>query len=144
VPAAICRKVIEAKDKATGGIEIWGDGTQTRSFMYIDDCTKGIDTITHCDDLIATPINLGSNELISVDALVSIAEEIGGVKLQRNYKLDAPKGVAGRNSDNTMIRRILKWEPRISFREGLAKTYAWIEQQYVDRKAGKRTVKDTI
>jgi nucleoside-diphosphate-sugar epimerase len=143
-PAAICRKVIEAKDKATGGIEIWGDGTQTRSFMYIEDCTKGIDTITHCDDLIATPINLGSNELISVDALVSIAEEIGGVKLQRNYKLDAPKGVAGRNSDNTMIRRILKWEPRISFREGLAKTYAWIEQQYVDRKAGKRTVKDTI
>ncbi len=143
-PAAICRKVIEAKDKGTGCIEIWGDGTQTRSFQYIDDCTKGIDMITHCDELIATPINLGSNELISVNELVSIAEEIGGVKLRRNYKLDAPKGVAGRNSDNTMIRRILHWEPSISFRDGLAKTYAWIEQQYLDRKAGKRTVRDTI
>ena len=143
-PAAICRKVIEAKDKNTGCIEIWGDGTQTRSFQYIDDCTKGIDMITHCEDLIATPINLGSNELISVDDLVAIAEDIGKVKLKRNYKLDAPKGVAGRNSDNTMIRRILKWEPSTSFREGLAKTYAWIEQQYYDRKAGKRVVKDTI
>jgi len=143
-PAAISRKVIEAKDKNTGCIEIWGDGSQTRSYMYIDDCTKGIDTITHCEDLIATPINLGSNELISVNDLIDIAEDIGKVKLKRNYKLDAPKGVAGRNSDNTMIQKILKWEPRISFRDGLAKTYAWIEQQYYDRKAGKQTVRDTI
>ena len=91
-PAAICRKVIEAKDTGSDSIEIWGDGTQTRSFMYIDDCTQGIDMITHCEDLIATPINLGSSELISINELVSIAEEIGGVKLQRNYKLDAPEG----------------------------------------------------
>jgi GDP-D-mannose 3', 5'-epimerase len=139
-PAAIARKVIEAKDAGRDSIDIWGDGTQTRSFMYIDDCTKGIDMIMHCEDLIATPINLGSNELISVNDLVSIAESIGGVKLRRIYQLDAPKGVAGRNSDNTMIKRILNWEPNTSFRDGLAKTYAWIERQYMDRKAGKRTV----
>jgi nucleoside-diphosphate-sugar epimerase len=143
-PAAISRKVIEAKDKNTGCIEVWGDGTQTRSYMFIDDCTQGIDKITHCDKLIATPINLGSNELISVDQLVSLAEDIGGVKLKRNYNLNAPKGVAGRNSDNTMIKSILNWEPSTTFRDGLTKTYAWIEQQYADRKAGKRTVHDTI
>ncbi len=143
-PAAICRKVIEAKDKKTGCIEIWGDGTQTRSFMYIDDCTKGIDLIMHCDKLIATPINLGSSELISINELVSIAEEIGGVKLRRSYDPNAPRGVAGRNSDNTMIQSVLGWEPTTPFRDGLAKTYAWIDQQYEDRKAGKRTVKDTI
>ena len=100
--------------------------------------------IAHCEELIARPINLGSSELISVNALVSLAEEIGGVKLRREYKLDAPKGVAGRNSDNTMIQRILKWEPGTPFRVGLAKTYAWIHEQYHDRKAGKRTVRDTI
>ena len=139
-PAAICRKVIEAKDKGTGEIEVWGDGTATRSFMYIDDCTKGIDSITHCEDLIATPINLGSSELISVNDLVSLAEDIGNTKLKRNHKLDAPQGVAGRNSDNTMIKKILGWEPDTPFRDGLSKTYAWIEQQYMDRKAGKRTI----
>lgn len=139
-PAAICRKVICAKDTHKDSIDIWGDGSQTRSFMYIDDCTRGIDMIVHCDDLIATPINLGSSELISINQLVSIAEEIGGVKLRRNYQLDAPKGVAGRNSDNTMIKRILGWEPRTPFHEGLAKTYAWIERQYMARKAGERTV----
>ncbi len=143
-PAAICRKVIEAKDTNGDCIEIWGDGTRTRSFMYIDDCTQGIDLITHCDDLIATPINLGSSELISVNQLVDIAEQIGGVKLKRQYKLDAPMGVAGRNSDNTMIQRIFQWEPSTPFHVGLAKTYQWIEQQYHDRKAGKRTVRDTI
>jgi nucleoside-diphosphate-sugar epimerase len=143
-PAAISRKVIEAKDRRTGCIEIWGDGTQTRSFMFIDDCTKGIDAITHCEDLIATPINLGSNELVSINQLVDMAEDIGGVKLKRTYKPDAPKGVAGRNSDNTMIKRILKWEPSTPLRDGLAKTYAWIEQQFQDRKLGKRTVHDTI
>ena len=143
-PAAICRKVIEAKDKGTGAIDIWGDGSQTRSFMYIDDCTEGIDRITHCEDLIATPINLGSSELIAINALVSLAEEIGGVQLERTHDLDAPTGVAGRNSDNTMIKSILDWEPTMPFRDGLAKTYAWIAQQYEDRKAGKRTVRDTI
>jgi nucleoside-diphosphate-sugar epimerase len=143
-PAAICRKVIEAKETGKHEIEIWGDGKQTRSFMYIDDCLDGIDRITHCDDLIATPINLGSSELIPINTLVTIAAEIGGVTLKRQYDLDAPKGVAGRNSDNTVIKRILGWEPTTPFRAGLAKTYAWIAEQYADRKAGRRTVRDTI
>ncbi len=139
-PAAICRKVIEAKDMGTREITIWGDGHQTRSFMYIDDCVEGIDRIMHCDRLIATPINLGSNHLISINDLVSLAEEIGGIKLTRTYDLDAPKGVGGRNSDNTFIRQVLGWEPDTPLKEGLRKTYAWIEKQYRDRKAGKRTV----
>jgi GDP-D-mannose 3',5'-epimerase len=139
-PAAICRKVIEAKDTHSTEIMIWGDGTATRSFMYVDDCVKGIDIIAHCEDLIATPINLGSSELVTVNQLVDIVEEIARTKLRRNYDLTAPRGVAGRNSDNTMIQSILHWEPRTPLREGMAKTYAWIEQQYADRKAGKRTV----
>lgn len=141
-PAALCRKVIEAKDNGTYEIEIWGDGTQTRSFMYIDDCLYGIDRIMHCDELIATPINLGSSELVSINELVSLIEEIAGVKVRRRYKLDAPRGVAGRNSDNTFIKSVLGWEPSTPLREGLAKTYAWIESQYYDRKAGKRVVTD--
>jgi GDP-D-mannose 3',5'-epimerase len=141
-PAALCRKVIEAKDNRSLQIEIWGEGTRTRSFMYIDDCTFGIDQIMHCDKLIATPINLGTSELVSVNELVDIIEEIGGVKLKHTYKLDAPKGVAGRNSDNTFIRSILNWEPNTPLRKGLKTTYAWIEQQYYDRKAGKWTVHD--
>jgi GDP-D-mannose 3', 5'-epimerase len=143
-PAAICRKVIEAKDTGNKEIVIWGDGTQTRSFMYIDDCVKGIDMIMHCDKLIATPINLGTSELIAVSDLVSIAEKIGDIKLKRKYDLNAPRGVAGRNSDNTFIKKILKWEPNMPFSKGLSKTYKWIEQQYYDRKAGKQTVKDVL
>ena len=135
-PAAICRKVIEAIDRKTDKIQIWGDGSQTRSFMYIDDCVLGIDKITHCDRLVATPINLGSSELISVNDLVSLAEEIGGVKLKREYQLDAPRGVAGRNSDNTFIKQVLGWEPHTPFRDGLAKTYRWIEEQYRRRQQG--------
>ena len=143
-PAAICRKVIQAKDSRTNEIMIWGDGTQTRSYMYIEDCIRGIDMIVHCDELIATPINLGSSELISVDQLVSLAEEIGNVKLNRKYDLTAPRGVAGRNSDNTFIRQVFGWEPGTSFKEGLTRTYAWIEQQYQARKAGERVVEDTM
>jgi len=139
-PAALCRKVIQAKDAGSGVIEIWGDGKQTRSFMYIDDCTKGIDMIMHCDDLIATPINLGSSQLVSINELVDLVEEIGGVKLKRSYKLDAPRGVAGRNSDNIFIKKILGWEPTTPLREGMEKTYHWIDQQYADRKAGRRTI----
>jgi GDP-D-mannose 3',5'-epimerase len=139
-PAAICRKVIEAKDLGMSEITIWGDGNQTRSFMYIDDCVFGIDQIMHCDQLIATPINLGSSELISINQLVSLAEEIGGVKLERQYDLSAPRGVAGRNSDNTFIQQVLGWQPATPFRAGLERTYAWIEQQYFDRKAGKHTI----
>jgi len=139
-PAALCRKVIEAKDTGDMTIDIWGDGHQTRSFMYIDDCIQGIDMIMHCEKLIATPINLGSSELIAINRLVDIAEEIGGVKLERTHDLDAPRGVAGRNSDNTFIKDVLGWEPSTPFRDGLEKTYKWIEKQYNDRKAGKRTV----
>jgi nucleoside-diphosphate-sugar epimerase len=141
-PAAICRKVIEAKTSGKHEITIWGDGHQTRSFMYIDDCTKGIDMIMHCDELIATPINLGTSELISINNLTSLAEEIGGIKLERHYDLDAPRGVAGRNSDNTFIKQTLDWEPNLPFKTGLTKTYKWIEQQMTDRKAGKDTVRD--
>jgi len=139
-PAAICRKVIQAKDEGRDSLEIWGDGTQTRSFMFIDDCVRGIDLIMHCEDLIATPINLGSAELVTINELADLAEECGGVKLKRSHKLDAPLGVAGRNSDNTMIKQILGWEPDLPLHDGLGKTYAWIERQYQDRKAGKRTV----
>jgi nucleoside-diphosphate-sugar epimerase len=141
-PAAICRKVIEAKASNKHEITIWGDGEQTRSFMYIDDCTRGIDMILHSDELNATPINLGSAEMVSINQLVSIAEEIGGVKLKRSYDLGAPKGVNGRNSDNTMIQRVLGWQPGTPLKQGLAKTYGWIAEQYADRKAGRRTVKD--
>jgi nucleoside-diphosphate-sugar epimerase len=139
-PAAICRKVIEAIDTGSGKITIWGDGTQTRSFMYIDDCTLGIDMITHCDKLIATPINLGSSELVSINQLVDYVEEIAGVKLKREYDLSAPKGVAGRNSDNTFIKQVLNWEPNTPLKVGLKKTYEWIKEQYYARKQGKRTV----
>ncbi len=143
-PAALSRKVIEAKETGKLEIDIWGDGTQTRSFMYIDDCTLGIDMITHCDALIATPINLGTSELVSVNQLVDYIEEIGGVKLERHYILDAPRGVAGRNSDNTFIRQVFNWEPSTPLKTGLRATYAWIEQQYYDQKAGKHVVTDRI
>ena len=141
-PAALIRKAIEAKDTSQHEIDIWGDGTQTRSFMYIDDCVYGIDRIMHCDQLIATPINLGTSELVSINRLVDTIEEIAGIELNRTYKLDAPIGVAGRNSDNTFIQSVLGWEPSLPLQQGLAQTYQWIEQQYYDRKAGKRVVKD--
>jgi nucleoside-diphosphate-sugar epimerase len=126
-PAAICRKVLEAKLSGKHEIEIWGDGEQTRSFMYVDDCTYGIKRIM--DSEIDEPINLGSAEMVTINQLVDIVEELAGIKLKRNYKLDAPKGVRGRSSDNAMIQRELGWEPSIALRDGMAKTYAWIEEQ---------------
>lgn len=126
-PAAICRKVIEAKASGNHEIEIWGDGKQTRSFMYVDDCTKGTQMFLESD--ITEPLNLGSDELVTINQLVDIAEEIAGVKLVRKYNLSAPKGVNGRNSDNTKILQQLGWEPSIRLKEGLAKTYAWIESE---------------
>jgi GDP-D-mannose 3',5'-epimerase len=126
-PAAICRKVIEAKHSGSNQIEIWGDGKQTRSFMYIDDCTMG--TLMIADSDIREPLNLGSSELVTINQLVDIVEEIAGVRLKRTYNLSAPKGVNGRNSDNTKILHELNWEPSIRLREGLAKTYAWIEHE---------------
>jgi GDP-D-mannose 3',5'-epimerase len=126
-PAAVCRKVIEAKTSGKHEIEIWGDGKQTRSFMYIDDCTKGTQMIAESD--ILEPLNLGSDELVTINQLVDIAESFAGIKLERKYNLSAPKGVNGRNSDNTLIHEKLGWAPSISLREGLAKTYAWIESE---------------
>jgi GDP-D-mannose 3',5'-epimerase len=124
-PAAICRKVIEAKLSGKHEIEIWGDGHQTRSFMYIDDCVLGIQKIMHSAN-VTMPINLGSSEMVTINQLVDIAENIAGLKLKRNYNLKAPKGVNGRNSDNTLILKLLGWEPSISLKSGLEKTYAWI------------------
>jgi nucleoside-diphosphate-sugar epimerase len=128
-PAAVCRKVLEAKHSGNHEIEIWGDGHQTRSFMYIDDCIYGVDRIMHSD--ILEPINLGSSELVTINQLVDLAEDIAGIKLKRKYKLDAPKGVNGRNSDNTLIHKYLGWEPSIKLRDGLEKTYRWIEGEFL-------------
>jgi GDP-D-mannose 3',5'-epimerase len=137
-PAAICRKVIEAKLTGRHEIEIWGDGRQTRSFMYIDDCTRGVVDILNSD--IQEPVNLGSRELVTVDGLVSIVEELAGIKLKRNYKLDAPTGVHGRNSDNSLLIKYLGWEPSIPLRDGMAKTFAWIEGQMLADAAQKQLV----
>jgi len=135
-PAAICRKVLECMHKGVDTIEIWGDGNQTRSFMYIDDCLKGIDMITH-SDAVREPINLGSNELVTINQLVDIVENIAGIKLKRKYNLSAPKGVNGRNSDNTRIQKLLGWQPNTPLREGMAKTYNWIKGEF-ETKYGKR------
>ena len=137
-PAAICRKVIEAKQSGRHEIEIWGAGTQTRSFMFIDDCIKGVDLIMNSD--ILEPINLGSSESVTINQLVDLAEEIAGIKLKRNYDLSAPKGVNGRNSDNTLINKYLNWEPNVSLRSGLEKTYRWIHDQYMARERGEGCV----
>ncbi len=128
-PAAVCRKVIEAKISGNHEIEIWGDGEQTRSFMYIDDCIKGSLMIATQDVL--EPLNLGSDQLVTINRLVEIVEEIAGIKLTRRHKLDAPQGVRGRNSDNTMIQRELGWAPGISLEEGMEKTYRWIYDEVV-------------
>jgi GDP-D-mannose 3',5'-epimerase len=128
-PAAICRKVIDAKVNGRHEINIWGDGLQTRSFMYIDDCLKGIQMILASD--ILEPINLGSNELVSINQMVDMVEKIAGIKLKRTYDLSAPKGVRGRNSDNTLIKKLLGWEPNTKLYDGLEKTYAWIYDEYM-------------
>ena len=133
-PAAICRKVIEAKISGKHEIDIWGPGNQTRSFMYIDDCLKGINLIMSSD--ILEPINLGSSEAVTINQLVDMAEEIAGIRLKRNYDLSAPKGVNGRNSDNTLIQKCLSWEPNTPLRTGLEKTYRWIYDQYLARERG--------
>jgi GDP-D-mannose 3',5'-epimerase len=134
-PAAICRKVIDKELNGANEIVIWGDGNQTRSFMYIDDCIKG--TIDIMSSNIEEPINLGSSEMVSINKLVDIVEGIAGYKLTRKYDLNAPKGVRGRNSDNTLIKKYLDWEPSISLKEGLGKTYAWIKEQMIMDKAEK-------
>jgi nucleoside-diphosphate-sugar epimerase len=130
-PAAVCRKVIEAKLSGRHEIEIWGDGNQTRSFMYIADCLHG--TLTMMERGIAGPLNVGSNEMVTINQLVDIVEDIAGVRLSRRYNLKAPKGVNGRNSDNTMIRKIMGWEPSTTLRDGMEKTYRWIYDEIAKR-----------
>jgi nucleoside-diphosphate-sugar epimerase len=123
-PAAMCRKAINAKLKGEKEIEIWGDGEQTRSFMYVDDCLIGMDLLWEND--FNQPINLGSDEMVSINQLVDIVEELAGVKLKRKYLLDKPQGVRGRNSDNTLIKETLDWSPSVKLRDGMEETYRWI------------------
>jgi GDP-D-mannose 3', 5'-epimerase len=130
-PAAVCRKVIAAKLSGNHCIEIWGDGEQTRSFMYVDDCVHGSRMLADSD--VTEPLNMGSDELVTINQLVSIAEDIAGITLERTYNLDAPQGVRGRNSDNTLIRDRLGWEPSVRLEDGLEKTYDWIFNQLTDR-----------
>jgi nucleoside-diphosphate-sugar epimerase len=126
-PAAICRKVAEATLTGDRTIKIWGDGHQTRSFTYIDDCLEGTLRLTASD--VDVPLNVGSDELVTINGLVDIVEGIAGIKLEREYQLDAPQGVRGRNSDNTLIKEKLGWAPSITLEEGLTQTYRWIHDQ---------------
>jgi nucleoside-diphosphate-sugar epimerase len=126
-PAAICRKVGKAYLDGLEEIEVWGDGKQTRSFMYVDDCITGINKLMNSD--FHEPINLGRDDLITINQLIDLAERFAGVKLKRNYDLSAPQGVRGRNSDNTLIKEVLEWEPSITMEDGLRKTYDWILDQ---------------
>lgn len=130
-PAAICRKVIQAKLSGEHTIEIWGDGTRTRSFTYIDDCTRGIDMIVQKD--VVQPINLGSSQLVTINQLVDVAEKIAGIRLERRYDVSALQGVNGRNSDNTRIKQLLDWEPSTRLYDGMERTYAWIYDEYVKK-----------
>ena len=131
-PAALSRKIIEAKKSGNLKIEVWGDGEQTRTFMYIDDCITGLDKLMESD--FSDPINLGRSELVSINQLIDIISEIAGVEVEREHNLDAPQGVRGRNSDNSLIMDKLKWEPEVDLKTGLAKTYAWIKEQ-IEREA---------
>ena len=137
-PAAMCRKVIDAQLTGKKEIVIWGDGHQTRSFMYIDDCIKGIQDIMYSN--INEPLNLGSSEMVSINQLVDIVEDIAGYKMDRKYDLGAPKGVRGRNSENTLIKKYLGWEPSIPLKKGMKKTYEWIKEEMVNESREKKGV----
>ena len=126
-PAAISRKIAEAVLSGRHEISIWGDGEQTRSFMYIDDCLYGTKALTASD--VTDPLNVGSSEMVTINGLVDLVESIAGVTCERAYDLSAPKGVNGRNSDNTLIQKKLGWEPSISLRDGMERTFAWIFDQ---------------
>jgi GDP-D-mannose 3', 5'-epimerase len=134
-PAAICRKVIDARNTGMKEIVIWGDGHQTRSFMYIDDCIKGIQKLMYSD--ITEPLNLGSSEMVSINQLVDIVEDIAGITMERKYDPGAPKGVRGRNSDNTLIQKYLGWEPSIPLKTGMKKTFDWINGEMAETKKSK-------
>ena len=135
-PAAICRKVIAARLAGVDEIEVWGDGEQTRSFMYIDDCLHGTRALLASD--VREPINIGSDELVTINQLIDIVEDIAGVKLKRRYNLGAPKGVRGRCSENTLIKEKLGWAPSITLRDGMERTYRWIHDQMVTPATARR------
>jgi GDP-D-mannose 3',5'-epimerase len=134
-PSAICRKVAEAQQSGQHAIDVWGDGEQTRSFTYIDDCVRGTQMIMASD--IDVPINLGSSEMVTINQLIDIVSEIAGISVERRYQLDKPKGVRGRNSDNTMILDRLGWEPSTRLKDGLAETYRWVYDQVAAESAGR-------
>jgi GDP-D-mannose 3', 5'-epimerase len=137
-PAALCRKIAEAVISGHHEMEIWGDGEQTRSFMYVDDCVEGTLRVTAGES--SLPVNVGSSELVSINQMANIIEEIAGITVKRNYKLDAPLGVRGRNSDNTLIKEIYGWEPTIRLVDGLERTYKWIFDQMSRRQAGEQVL----
>ena len=137
-PAALCRKIIEAKRSGHLSIEVWGDGEQTRSFMYIDDCITGMEKLMESN--FTDPINLGRSEMVSINELIEIISEIAGVVVKKNHDLSAPQGVRGRNSDNTLIIEKLGWEPEVDLKTGLAKTYQWIEDQLILEDKGKKVI----
>ena len=137
-PAALCRKIIEAKKSDNLNIEVWGDGEQTRSFMYIDDCITGLDKLMESN--FSDPINLGRSEMVSINELIDMISDIAGVKVERNHDLNAPQGVRGRNSDNSLILEKLSWEPEVDLKTGLAKTYAWIEEQIAREARGESVI----
>ncbi len=131
-PAAICRKIIEAKIKKNKNIEIWGDGTQTRSFLYIDDCVDAVLKLFHSN--FSNPINIGSDEKVSINELIGLVEDISGIKIDKDYQLDKPQGVKGRSSNNDLIKKTLNWNYKFSLKEGIKKTYDWIEDIYINKK----------
>ena len=131
-PAAICRKVIEAKLGNKQTIDVWGDGTQTRSFLYIDDCLDAVLKLFHSD--FSDPINIGSDEKVTINQLLEIAENLSGEKFKRNYQLDKPQGVKGRSSNNDLIKEKIGWDYKYSLKEGIQKTYKWIEEIYITKK----------
>ena len=126
-PAALARKIITSKLKGLDEIEVWGDGNQKRSFLYIDDCIDA--SINLFNSSFRGPVNIGSEELVSINEMIDILEHIANKKFNKKYLLDKPKGVKGRNSDNTLIKKELSWEPKYSLSDGLKKTYYWIEEQ---------------
>jgi nucleoside-diphosphate-sugar epimerase len=134
-PAAISRKVAQAKLSGDHRIEVWGDGEQTRSFMYIDDCVEGTLRLLGSD--VTEPINIGSSELVSINGLIDIVQSIAGIQVERDHDLTAPQGVRGRNSDNTLIQELMGWEPSISLKDGLTRTYEWVEQQLLAREGAR-------
>jgi GDP-D-mannose 3', 5'-epimerase len=138
-PAAICRKVISALMRGEREIDIWGDGEQTRTFLYIDDCVAGTQALMASE--VVEPLNIGSDELVTINRLVDIVEGIAGVALTRRFKLDAPTGVRGRSSDNTLIKQKLRWAPSIPLVEGMQKTYRWIHDQLHERSRAQRDVR---